>query len=357
LAKRWDTANAIISIAKAQYQKTEEAPQPFQPFENSDGSDEEYDSEMSMDDYDEPVDKPRLVDLANRLSTVKTSVGPGRLFGVYYTMRGEEKDMRSGNPITYALEDADVQSVEQAVALGQMCDPPITIGEGHLGSVIKSDEPAMLDYFIRRYGFGISVQTDEEEHEPTSGDHGDVSNRKTKASKTYLGLNVQGRKRKDLAAKGDPDAPTMVAETPLPLIWQAAQLNAPKILTWLVTSAPLDAYKAYMKSSDDEAAVAMKRMPKFEQRFPDLIGSTVTDVGENVMLAHLSGGAPKLETIKLLFSLFPGLKTAFVYKKLEGLKITTLHYVCAMNLAPEIFDFFLEKAGVDTVITDRDYKG
>jgi hypothetical protein len=357
LAKRWDTAKAIISIAKAQYQKSEEDPQSFQPFENFDGSDEEYDSDMSVDDYDEPVSQPQLVDLANRLSTVKTSVGPDRLFAAYSLMRGEEKILQNGTPLTFALEDADVQSVEQVLALGQMCDPPITIGPQHLSNVIKSDGPAMLDYIIRRFGFGISIGNDEQEHEPASDDHdGKVPNGK-KTSKTYLGLNVQGRKRKDLATKGDPDAPTMVMRNDLPLIWLAAQLNASKILTWLVTSAPLDAYKAYMNSSNDEAALAMKHLPKFEQKFPELIGSTVNDVGENAMLAHLSGGTPKIATIKLLFSSLPDLKTAFVYGKVEGLKITTLQYVCAANLPTEIVDFFLAKAGADPVVTDRDYKG
>jgi len=88
-----------------------------------------------------------------------------------------------------------------------------------------------------------------------------------------------------------------------------------------------------------------------------LIGSTVNDVGENAMLAHLSGGTPKIATIKLLFSSLPDLKTAFVYGKVEGLKITTLQYVCAANLPTEIVDFFLAKAGADPVVTDRDYKG
>jgi len=297
------------------------------------------------------------VDLANRLSTVKTSVGPDRLFASYNIMRGEEKILRNGTPLTFALEDADVRSFEQILALGQMCDHPITIGPQDLSNVIKSDEPAMLDCIIRRFGFGISIGNDEQEQEPASDDHdGKVPNQK-KTSKTYLGLNVQGRKRKDLATKGDPDAPTMVTKSELPLIWLAAQLNASKILTWLVTSAPLDAYKAYMNSSNDEAALAMKRLPKFEQKFPNLIGSTVNDVGENVMLAHLSGGSAKVETIKLLFSLLPDLKTAFVYGRVEGLKITTLHYVCATNPPTEIVDFFLGKAGADPVVTDRDYKG
>jgi hypothetical protein len=357
LAKRWDTAKAIISIAKAQYQKTEEDSQPFQPFENSDGSDEEYDSDMSVDDYDEPVSQPQLVDLANRLSTVKTSVGPHSLFAAYNLIRGEEKILQNGTPLTFALENADIPSFEQVLALGQMCDPPITIGPQHLSNVLKSDEPAMLDYIIRKFGFGISIGNDEQEHEPASDDHdGKVPNLK-KTSKTYLGLNVRGRKRKDLATKGDPDAPKTSTKGELPLIWLAAQLNASKILTWLATPAPLDAYMAYMNSSNDEAALAMKRLPKFEQKFPDLIGSTVNDVGENVMLAHLSGGSPKIDTIKLLFSAFPDLKTAFVYGRVEGLKITTLQYVCAANLRTEIVDFFLAKAGVDPVVTDRDYRG
>jgi len=354
LAKRWDTAKAIISIAKAQYHKNEEDPQRFPPFENSDDS-EEYDSDMSADDYDEPVSKPQMIDLANRLSILKTSVGPEKLFGGYPDYRADEKVVRVGTPLSHALQNGDINSLKQISALGQMCDPPITLDSQSVSSAILSDEPAVLDFIIRRFGFGIDIQHDEEEHETGHDEHGRVSGKKT--SKTYLGLNVGGRKRKDLVAKGDPNAPPVKLRTQIPLIWRAAGQNALKVLAWLVTSGPLDAYKAYMKGSSDETALAMKSIPNFEQKFPSLIGATVTDVGENVMLAHLSRGSAKLETIKFLFSLFPDLQTVFVRKAVEGLRLTSLHYVCAANLGTEIFDFFLGKTGADFVVTDRDYKG
>ena len=352
LAKRWDTAKAIISIAKAQYQKPEEEERRVQSYNDSDDSD--YDSDMSVDDYDEPVSKPQLVDLANRLSTVKTAVPVGRLFAYYTRIQPGEKEPRSGTPLTFALEDADVQAFEQVLAIGEMCDPPITMTPQLLGSVIKSDEPALLDAVIRKFGFGLPVQTELEELE-TNPQHTIAegeSHGKKKTSKTYLGLNVNRVKRVDLATKGDPDAPTQIADKQIPLVWQAAQLNASKILTWLASSAPLEAYQTYMKTSTDEVAIAMKRLPKFGQRFPSLIGSTPTDIGENAVLAHLSGDSPKVETLQLLFSLYPDLKPAFVHKRVQGLQITTLHYICEKNLATEIFDFFTRQ-GADALVTDH----
>lgn len=352
LANRWDTAKVVISISKAQYQKEDEEQRPSQPYNDSDDS-EEYDSDMSVDDYDEPISKPQLVDLAHRLSIVKTSVGPERLFTSYARILPDEKSARLGTPLTLALEDADVQVFEQILALGDMCDPPITIGPHYMANVIKSDVPALIDVVIRRFGFGLPPQLDEDENDnENESAGGEETPKKKKSSKTYLGLNVHGQKRKDLASKGDPDAPRQTVEAHIPLIWQAAQLNAPKILTWLASVAPLEAYRAYMESSKDEVSFSMKRIPNFEQKFPSLIGSVITDVGEHAVLAQLAGGSPKLETLRLLFSLYPNLKAAFVHNKLQGLKITPIHYVCENGLAPEFFDFFISQSA-DPVVTDH----
>ncbi|CAG8655036.1 2298_t:CDS:2, partial [Acaulospora colombiana] len=154
--------------------------------------------------------------------------------------------------------------------------------------------------------------------------------------------------RKDLASKGDPDAPRTTQSSAIPLIWQAAQMNAIKCLVWLSGPGPLEAYTEYMATSKDEHASSLKRMKDFEQRLPILLGATPTQLGEHVVFAHINSGEVKKETLKHLFDIFAKDATVFVHKKLEGLEVTPLLYICGQNFNEDIFDFFFER-GADVL--------
>ncbi|CAG8620719.1 11185_t:CDS:2, partial [Acaulospora colombiana] len=133
----------------------------------------------------------------------------------------------------------------------------------------------------------------------------------------------------------------------------AAQINATKCLTWLSGSGPLKAYTEYMTTSKDDRAISLKRMKDFEQRLPILLGATPTRLGEHVVFAHLHGGAAKKETLMHLFDIFVRDTTVFIHKKLEGIEVTPLLYICGQNLSKDIFDFFFER-GADVLSSTSD---
>lgn len=303
---------------------------------------------MSVEDLDEEAPKPILIDLASRISTVKTPISPSQLFSssLFYDERGN----RTRTAILHSLAEADLPSLERALELGQMCEPKQTIFPTALDTILENDSPSMLEFVIRKYGYGLPSMEEEVEHEHQSGEADESTTNTKKVSKIYLGLNVQGRKRKDLARAGDPNAPFAYSTNFLPLMWRAAQYDARKILTWLTTPGPLQAYKAYMAQSTDEAALSMKRITKFEEKLPSMLGATPNDLGENVLLAHLCSNEPKLETITLIFNLFPHMKKTFIHKRVKGLNITALQHVCGANLKPEIFDLFVAR-GSDVLAT------
>ncbi|KAG8803676.1 hypothetical protein FRC17_006140 [Serendipita sp. 399] len=339
-ARQWKTAKVILAIASAQYEKADKE-EPTYQYDDSD-EDSECDTTMGLDEEEEEISKPVLIDLSHRLSTVKVPVGPQRLFEANRVIRGSTETLET--PIDRALQDGDVTVLEHVLELGKLCEPKQELLPSHLNSALLSDSPEILDLVIRRYGYGISFDEEEDDHDEL-GQEG-----RPKVSKVYLGLNVDGKKRKDLASKADPDAPRQGNTNYVPFIWRAARMNKGKVLSWLASPAPLEAYRHFMLNSTHENATSLKRIRDFDQGFPALIGSTVTDVGENVLVAYLQSGA-ELATVRQIFSLFPGLKTTFVHGKLKGLETTALHQICGANLSPEIFDFFIGM-GADPLGTD-----
>ncbi|CAG7847199.1 SubName: Full=Uncharacterized protein {ECO:0000313/EMBL:CCA66774.1} [Serendipita indica DSM 11827] len=354
IAKQWNAAKAILAIASAQYEKKQGNPKSFN-YSVSDSDDSDVDDDESDMNEPEAMTKPVLIDLAQRLSVVKTSVAPETFFGTeafYPSVYGEI--LRHGGPLQHSIYSGDVDTLDKVLELGRLCDPVQTISVGHVPAALAFDNPKMLDALIRRFGIGIAVEDDDNDNDDGHGDEAD-SGKKVKVSKTYLGLNVNGKKRKDLAQQADPDAPGIVEHMGLPIVWQAAQDNCLGILEWLSTSAPLDAYKHYMATSKDDHARAMRKIRDFDHVFPSLIGATITANGENVVFAHLMGGG-NLDTLKKLFALFPTLKASFVARRLRGINSTVLHHVCGANLKPEIFDFFVER-GAEVLAVDINRQG
>lgn len=308
---------------------------------------------MSVDSEDDVALKPTFIDLASRLSTVKTPFGPERLFAAGSIVHDDK--LFYGTPIGRALQSGDLETIEKVLELGQMCEPAITLTQNDMQYAFLQDDPKMLEFIIRKFGYGFTLDNEEEE-ENEQVETENEGEKKKKIPKIYLGLNVQGRKRKDLATKGDPDAPVTSNDSPLPLIWQAAQKNSEKVLQWLATSGPLEAYKAYMQTapSTDEHAGAMRRLSNFDLQLPALLGATATPLGENALFAHISGPAPKVDTIKLLFTLWPSMKTTFVHQRVDGLNVTPLLYICSALRSTEIFDLLLAQK-VDPLAVD--FKG
>jgi hypothetical protein len=305
---------------------------------------------MVEDDYAE-VTKPVLMDLANRISTVKSPIGPEHFFSSVVISKANP--LETGTLFSQILKQGDIDDLERLLELGALCEPQQTLGPHDLGNIIQYDNPELLEFIIGKFGFGIVSDQPEDEGQFGEDDTAETSAAgRSKSSKTYLGLNVHGKKRKDLASKGDPDAPQSSQHVDTtPLVWKAAQMNATKILMWLSGSGPLKAYTKYMTSSKDDHAISLKRMKNFETRLPALLGSTPTQLGEHVVSAYLTTGVVKKETLKLLFEIFSRDATVFIHKKMEGLETTPLLLICGQNLSTDIFDIFFER-GADVLASN-----
>ncbi|CAG8713579.1 15668_t:CDS:2, partial [Acaulospora colombiana] len=164
MARKWDTAKVIISIALAQYEKPDEPRENFKPFD-SDGSDEEYDSDMSEDGYPE-VTKPILMDLANRMSTIKTNIGPEKFFSSAVVSPGNS--LETGTLFSQILKRGNLNDLEQLLEVGALCEPPQTLQSTNLTNVLQYDNPELLCFIISKFGYGI--QSDQQEDEDQFGD-------------------------------------------------------------------------------------------------------------------------------------------------------------------------------------------
>ena len=349
-ARNWETAKVIIAIANAQY----EEPAATAGRDNCDGKlianvpshssfyppeehDEEHDEDSDLETDDDISDqlnrKAEIMDISHRVGPIRVPVGPGALFQA--SPYSSKDSILYWEPLEAAVRAADIEATKQIFALYELCDPPLLDDLG-LDHILPSDSPAMLDFFIRKSGIGLGV-SEEEEDDP----------QEIEKPRTYLGLDVHGVKRKDLAKRNDPDAPQWVHRPyHIPLLWSAATEGATKILDWLATPAPLDAYKAFISSASDEdiTAKALRTINDLGTQLPELLGFLPNELGETAVLAALVGKQKeeqKLATVKQLYNLSPHLKNTFTASRIKGAELTSILLVCATNCGKGLFDFFL----------------
>ena len=370
LAGNWETAKVIIAIAMAQY----EAPADTVGRDNSDGKlianvpfhssfypPEEYDeecdegSDMETDDNisDQLNRKAEIMDISHRFSTIRAPVGP---YALFRTAPYLSKDsVLYWTPLAAAIRAADVEATKQVLALYELCNPTSPVDpHSQLNNILQSDSPAMLDFFIRKFGFGLGV-SEEEEDAPQGIEAA------KKMPRTYLGLDVHGVKRKDLAKKNDPDAPQRIHKPHhIPLLWSAAIQGATKILDWLATPAPLEAYKAFISSASNEDVIAkaLRKIDDLETQLPELLGFLPNELGETAVFAALVGGQKeerKIATMKQLYNLSPHLKNTFTASRVKGAELTPILFVCATNRGKDLFDFFLNHGANPMDVDHRGY--
>jgi len=99
----------------------------------------------------------------------------------------------------------------------QCLDQPQQPDASVLDFILKRDSSAILEEYIRHTGEGLALP-----EEKSSSDVGNVETDYDVDFKLYMGLNVHGKKRKDLAKKSDPNAPQTVDAKVIPLLWRAA---------------------------------------------------------------------------------------------------------------------------------------
>ncbi len=238
-------------------------------------------------------------------------------------------------------------------------DGPIDVYGRILTEIVECDRPEMLDMCIRRSGHGISfvsVHNDQQE-----GFHHIVNDE----SRVYLGLNVHGKKRKDLARESYPDADSS-EDDPASLLWRAALAGATKVVQYLGSRRPLEAYKFYSSSHNDEKAINIRHTSDLEKVLYEWLGWKTNALGESPLTAAVLSN--KLETIKAMFDLkskrlaksvihnrwvpssFHSTETENCRTKFAGLNL--LMIALETRCGTDVVDLLLAR-GVDPVGTDQ----
>lgn len=265
-----------------------------------DDSDDDSDTSYDSDDTVEQ-DMPTYTDVAARPSKIKSPISQ-KAYLVETKIRLPPYKSNSGettpqtlNLLHHTIRQNDTEAFRHIVKLYKSAkNEPIPLDDATLACILQYDRPDMLDEFIRRSGLGLAIEvhhgSDQEGETPV------VLNDK---NRVYLGLNVHGKKRGDLAKRGDPNAVHSDGSEEIPLVWRAAQAGATAVIQYLLTDRPLAAYKHYSISHNDERAIKIRRA-SLEKVLPDWLGWKVNSLGESPYAAAVLSN--KLETVKAIFT-------------------------------------------------------
>ena len=225
-------------------------------------------------------------------------------------------------------------------------DPPYSIGNSY-GSILAVDNSTILDEFIRRTGEGITIV------KPKAVEDAEKAERVKEAKqedddddepKIYLGLSVHGKKRKDLARKGDPNAPDDSTQRETPLLWSAAQQGSTSIIEYLASPAPLAAYKHFISTNPTtKRAKLLSTVNDLEAQLPELLGFNPNTFGESVVLA-VTTNCPRdkqLVTLKKLMSVSPRTIAPVVNMSIRVRHFTPLLTVCATMGPRVVYDWLI----------------
>ncbi|KAG9021743.1 hypothetical protein FS837_007009, partial [Tulasnella sp. UAMH 9824] len=362
-ARRWDTARLILEIAQKQLMKEEKEaePKPAKPRGNIvtfNDSDDEADSDGGSCASDETEKRPvGYTNLVKRFQTVSVKVKPDQLLsyhGKWATESTSGPDASAGfaDPITLAALENDVEAFYQIADMMEGLEEPMSMPVHLLQTILAADSPEMLDVFIRRTGEGLSlpkpkVQEPADDANTVQHHHGD-NNR----DRIYVGLDVAGKKRKDLAHREDPNAPSAYAfaEHQIPIVWSAAPKQATAILEYLNSPRAIDAYKHYADTNKTSLAKRLAEVLTNTNDFSQMVGfSDSKSAGTLVLAAMRNPYKPYkiLPTLKKLMELQPRLTADGVRSRMSP-----LHFLCNSRLPVEIFDWMLAN-GADPLIRDE----
>ncbi|KAK7053725.1 ankyrin repeat protein, partial [Favolaschia claudopus] len=326
--RHWDTARLVLVIASAQY-KPVEKPGRFTTSDidfDDDSDNESYDSDNSDDTVEQ--DTINFVDIANRSSRVECNTHPKDLVHAAY-------DHADRSLLRKAIDDDDLEAFVKTLDLYKNCPKHVSLPDHVLSTIAQKDRVEMLDEFIRRTGSGVQVQlTSSSDDDPIP-----VVNDKTKV---YLGLNVHGKKRTDLANKNDPDASQNDNKLVLPLVWEAITSGATGILDYLQGDRPLAAYKHYASSYNTETAILLKRPSNLAKVLPDWLGWSVSPLNESPLTVAVTSG--KLGMLETLFEKSPRLMASCLHERVKFLGVNPLMIAVYLGHQPAMIDFLLAKS-------------
>jgi hypothetical protein len=247
-------------------------------------------------------DEISLVDIAKIPSQVHTKVVPSHMLDTANApFVGRDGKYYLGNAITKAIIDDDFEAFVQLLDLYQGL-PQKANSQNILNSLITTDRPAMLDEYIRRTGEGIVLKKPEDKPDATTTDQDE--NLDEDGPRVYLGLNVHGKKRKDLAAEANnQNHRDYYPSDDIPMLWHAARSGSIAILRYLASEQPLAAYKFYASSHGDSKAKMLRRIPDLTTVLPEKLGWTPSALNETVVTAAIAGG--KLDILEALTVVHP----------------------------------------------------
>lgn len=243
-----------------------------------------------------------LMDIVSRPSEIRTKISPtymlNDIMAPHITKDGKGE---KATPLMKAIIDDDFEAFVQILEMHSSLPGGGQFTMDVVALLMTHDRPVMLDELIRRTGQGIALTVTEDASTDDDGDHDEIA-QELEANKMYLGLNVHGKKRKDLARKGDPNAPGNVDESDtVPMLWQAARHGALGVLRYLASDQPVAAYKFYMSSHGDARAKLLKKIPDLAAALPAKLGWTPNRYNETVVTAALS--AQKGAVLEALLSI------------------------------------------------------
>ncbi|KAI0628020.1 ankyrin [Trametes polyzona] len=348
--RQWDAARLVLAIAVAQYKPKEEKPGKFVTKNlvlDIDDSDSDSECGCGSDDTSVEFEHEELnfVDIAHRPSQVHTDAPPERLLKLADWVQSPKAEggWAACTPLSKTILEDDFEAFVQVLDLYKRLPEPVDFSTDAVQCICMYDRPAMLDELIRRSAVGIQLP---EVHDEEGRDASQTKS-KGASGKVYLGLNVHGKKRKDLAEKADPNAPVATKQFEEPLLWTAARLGAVNVMQYLATDRPVSAYNYYASTNSDEKAKFLKRIRDDVRQH---LGWNSNKLNESAVTAAVVG--QKLQSLKELAALQGPAKTqAALTSRILYVGYNHILLAASNGAKPEVFDYLLSQ-GVSPTETD-----
>lgn len=266
-------------------------------------------SDCDSDYSDETIDprkrQEKFVDIAKRIS-VRTDIHPSMLLNlpVSYSLNN---GMKHSTLVVKVIQENDFEAfvhllnIQYSISTEQNNQRDLI-----LDSILHADNPKFLDELIRRTGVGIDANSVRQ----TSGeDHPIALNDK---NRLYLGLNIHGKKRADLARKGDPNALNQ-DEKSIPLVWRAAGASAKSAIEYLASEKPLAAYKYFATHGEGDTAEWLRHSKALESSLNEWLGWNISSLGESPLSTAVLRNAK--DVLPALFAKAPKLMGSALHAK------------------------------------------
>ena len=207
------------------------------------------------------------------------------------------------NPLEIAIYDDDFEAFIQIAEVNSKLPKPVALTDlASEDAFLQKDRVKLLDEYIRRTGQGIEV--------PEKKNEGTEDTPQHPKGKEYWGLNVHGKKRRDLASRGDPNS-RYNATSKIPLVWSAAKHGALGVLEYLSSDRPIAAYQYYFSANAKESKKA--DLSALESSISELLGWCSNPSNETALNAALQNR--KSDAFRKLLELKPTLLKPYLHKK------------------------------------------